>query len=237
MFSAKNPSAVIGRKGAPGWPELRGEIHTKAHGIGGYLSKTNTLTNADGATCWEWRATILTDGAYSVEDAAGDFYPLVVRMPHGRFLAGWTMGEGMITSIPELDIVTDEDEAKALARECARIAAEHEAEYQEEQMGERIEQGAESKIVCIREGSAVYTADEQCQNLIDEACALLDCNPEQLANIDPEDADFDEHEALEENARLYEEKLESAGYTIVWNDGFVIYKDLTDEELEYVNEF
>lgn len=133
VFTAKNPAPVIGRKGSAGWPELRAEVHTRANGIGGYLSSNYALTNADGQTCWDWRATILSDGVYSIEDAAGDFYPLVVRLPHGRFLAGWTMGEGMVTDIPTIDILTDEDEAKGLAKECARIAAEREAEYQAEQ--------------------------------------------------------------------------------------------------------
>lgn len=102
---------------------------------------------------------------------------------------------------------------------------------------QEIEKSIESKVIAIREGSALYTADEQNQNLVDEACAILDVNPEHLTNISEDDEDYDESEALEEIARAYEDKLSAAGYTVIWNDGFVIYKDLTDEEVEYVSNF
>lgn len=57
---------------------------------------------------------------------------IVARLPHGRFLAGYAMGEHMAAAI-EPEIFTDESQAAAMADECARIAAENEIEYQEKQ--------------------------------------------------------------------------------------------------------
>lgn len=108
------------------------------------------------------------------------------------------------------------------------LKAAHEAE---------LEASIESKVVCIRDGSCTYTAEEVCGNLIAEACGILDVNPENFGyEYDEDDPDgLTEYEALSSIADEYESKLADAGYTVVWNDGFVIYKDLTDEELEYLN--
>lgn len=54
---------------------------------------------------------------------------LVLRLPHGRFLAGWTMGEGMASACEER-LYHDIAEAAQAADELARIAAEREREYQ-----------------------------------------------------------------------------------------------------------
>ena len=56
---------------------------------------------------------------------------IVVRLTHGRMLAGWTMGEGMCASIECDEIFTDEIEAARCADGLAESAAESEREYQE----------------------------------------------------------------------------------------------------------
>lgn len=62
-------------------------------------------------------------------DEFTSFRGLVLRLPHGRFLAGWTMGERMASAV-ESQLFDDEHEAAMHADECARVAAEHEADYQ-----------------------------------------------------------------------------------------------------------
>lgn len=56
---------------------------------------------------------------------------IVVRLTHGRMLAGWSMGEGMYASIECDEIFTDEIEAARYADGLAESAAESEREYQE----------------------------------------------------------------------------------------------------------
>lgn len=58
--------------------------------------------------------------------------PVVLRLPHGRgFLAGWTMGEGMASSV-DFDIYTDEADAwraaDSMAERAAEAALDHQAE-------------------------------------------------------------------------------------------------------------
>lgn len=56
---------------------------------------------------------------------------IVVRLTHGRMLAGWSMGEGMCASIECDEVFTDEIEAARRADGLAESAAESEREYQE----------------------------------------------------------------------------------------------------------
>lgn len=64
--------------------------------------------------------------------------PVVLRLPHGRgFLAGWTMGAGMASTI-EPGLYLDEKDAWRAADSAAESAAEAEREYQAEER-ERIE--------------------------------------------------------------------------------------------------
>ncbi len=74
----------------------------------------------------------LTDVEYSC-DEFGDqtIRGLILRLPHGRFLAGHTMGEGMASGVAST-VYTDEDEARYAADEEARTVAEREREYQEQ---------------------------------------------------------------------------------------------------------
>lgn len=54
---------------------------------------------------------------------------IVVSLPHGRFLAGWSMGEGMASTVDACLYDTAEDAAYA-ADSMAESAAEDEYEYQ-----------------------------------------------------------------------------------------------------------
>lgn len=57
--------------------------------------------------------------------------PVVLRLPRGRgFLAGWTMGANMASSI-DFDVYDDERSAWFAADSMAEQAAEREREYQE----------------------------------------------------------------------------------------------------------
>lgn len=75
-------------------------------------------------------------GGYRIDD--GDAYmPVVLRLPRGRgFLAGWTMGKGMASSVG-FTIYQDESDAWRVADREAQSAAASEAEYRaQDQEGE-----------------------------------------------------------------------------------------------------
>jgi hypothetical protein len=85
---------------------------------------------------WYWAdeidgARINHTGWYTDDDAVGDLMRgIVLRLPHGRgFLAGWSLGKGMASSI-EGDLYTDIIEAARAADSTAQHAAENEREYQ-----------------------------------------------------------------------------------------------------------
>lgn len=66
-------------------------------------------------------------------DEFGDYCTIrgiVARLPHGRYMAGWSMGDGMSSALyPELfDDITD---AARMADEHARVAADIEREIRE----------------------------------------------------------------------------------------------------------
>jgi len=63
---------------------------------------------------------------------------IVVRLSHGRMLAGWTMGEGMASECDGTTIYTDAIEAARDADTMAEQTAEREREYQEQER-ERID--------------------------------------------------------------------------------------------------
>ena len=59
---------------------------------------------------------------------------IVARLPHGRgFLAGWTMGEGMI-SVLERDVYPDLESAISAADDLAMYAAEREYETETQEI-------------------------------------------------------------------------------------------------------
>jgi hypothetical protein len=94
------------------------------------------------------------------------------------------------------------------------------------------EANIDAKVVVIREGSSSRTSEELLEVFVEDACDLLDVNP-QVDSFNEEDR----FEALESARSEYENQLANAGYTVVWDDGFVIYKDLGMRELNYIREF
>lgn len=70
------------------------------------------------------------DGYYTDEWCEETIRPIVARLSHGRMLAGWTMGEGMATSVDVSDVLTDECDAWVRAHAMAERAAEEERDYQ-----------------------------------------------------------------------------------------------------------
>jgi len=85
---------------------------------------------------WTWAddisgAGIRHNGWFCDEFGGETIRGIVVRLTHGRMLAGWSMGEGMCASISCDEIFTDEIEAAQCADELAKSAAETEREYQE----------------------------------------------------------------------------------------------------------
>lgn len=101
------------------------------------------------------------------------------------------------------------------------------------------DQELETKVTTIREGSSLRTADELCVVFIEDACGLLGntFSPE-LESIELTDgyASEEDSEELSDAARECDERLVSAGFTTVWNDGYVIYKDLSEDCAEYLAE-
>ena len=86
-------------------------------------------------TRWQWAddvegASIRHTGWWT--DDYGDsekIRGIVVLLPYGRFMAGWSMGEGMASTI-EPGVFDDIDDAARMADEHARVAADNEREYQ-----------------------------------------------------------------------------------------------------------
>lgn len=94
-----------------------------------YLDSDFTLAR------WKWAdetdARIDHTGWYTDEHGDADkIRGLVVLLPHGCFLAGWSMGENMISFV-EREIYTDETEAAYAADSLAEYAAEKERENEE----------------------------------------------------------------------------------------------------------
>lgn len=76
---------------------------------------------------WEWASD--TEW-YCDEFGDQTMRGIILRLPHGRFLAGYSMGESMSSGV-SATLYTDESEARAAADEEARTTAESEREYQE----------------------------------------------------------------------------------------------------------
>ena len=95
-------------------------------------------------TRWQWcddveGASIRHTGWFTDDYGDSDkIRGIVILLPHGRFMAGWSMGEGMASTI-EPGIFDDIDEAARMADEHARVAADNEREYQESQETENEE--------------------------------------------------------------------------------------------------
>lgn len=67
---------------------------------------------------------------YADEDT--EYIPITAALPNRRgFLAGWTMGPGMLSCLDCTTIYADSDEAERAAHDEAERAAERDREYQE----------------------------------------------------------------------------------------------------------
>ena len=73
-------------------------------------------------TRWEWAGDIVNldhNGWYTDPDGCGDTIKgIVARLPHGRFLAGWSMGKNMASAVDD----TLYDDAKDAARAADQLA-------------------------------------------------------------------------------------------------------------------
>lgn len=95
------------------------------------------LNDAGSPSRWQWcdkvdGARIKHTGWFCDEFRDSKIRGLVVRLPHSRFLAGWSMGEGMCGEVDGA-LYTDEVAAAYAADSMAEDVAEREREYQEEQ--------------------------------------------------------------------------------------------------------
>lgn len=125
---------------------------------GGYY--TAPKPNADGkgfylddSIRWKWcddvaDARIRHTGWFCDEYQDSKIRGIVILLSHGRYLAGWSMGEGMASEL-SYDIYFDEIDAARDADTMAEDAAERECEYQEEQQRlqdeEEANQGADEE--------------------------------------------------------------------------------------------
>ena len=89
-------------------------------------------------TRWQWADDV--EGAHISHsgwftDDYGDsekIRGIVVLLPHGRYMAGWSMGEGMASTI-EPGVFDDIVDAARVADSIAENAADNEREYQAQQ--------------------------------------------------------------------------------------------------------
>jgi hypothetical protein len=83
---------------------------------------------------WEWADEVVRlnhTGWYCDNYQDETIRGIVLRLPHNRgFLAGWSMGEGMMSEI-ELDIYPDQESAAYAADSSAEYAAERQREHEE----------------------------------------------------------------------------------------------------------
>ena len=89
-------------------------------------------------TRWEWAddvegAHISHSGWWTDEYGDGErIRGIVVLLPHGRYMAGWSMGKGMASTI-EPGVFDDIVDAARVADSIAENAADNEREYQAQQ--------------------------------------------------------------------------------------------------------
>lgn len=76
---------------------------------------------------------------------------IVARLPHGLFMAGWSMGEGMASEV-DATVFDSEVYAAFVADSMAERAAENEREYQEREEAEREEE--EQRLAACQGGDA-----------------------------------------------------------------------------------
>ena len=89
-------------------------------------------------TRWQWcddvdGASIRHTGWFCDEYGDGDkIRGIVILLPHGRYMAGWSMGKGMASTI-EPGVFDDIVDAARVADSIAENAADNEREYQASQ--------------------------------------------------------------------------------------------------------
>jgi len=83
----------------------------------------------------------------------------------------------------------------------------------------------EKKVHTIREGSCSRTAEELTQVFFADAQFILQSKK------------LEARELGEDDIREVEGLLSDAGFTTFWDDGYVIYKDLTEDEARYLDGF
>ncbi len=91
---------------------------------------------------WEWASD--TEW-YADDDGHTTMRGIILRLPHGRFLAGYSLGEGMASGVGA-HVYDDEAEALAAADEEARTVAESEREYQAEEHARLDEEEREASL-------------------------------------------------------------------------------------------
>ena len=89
---------------------------------------------------WKWADEMdsvnIRHSGWFVDDYQGQtIRGIVILLPHGRYLAGWAMGELMAASV-DAKVYRCPVEAACAADEEARCAAEREREYQAQQAAE-----------------------------------------------------------------------------------------------------
>jgi hypothetical protein len=102
-------------------------------GVGFYL-------DSDGQpfTRWVWCDEVVSlrhTGWFCDEYQGQKIRGIVVRLPHGRFLAGWSMGENMASSV-DAEVYTCERDAAYAADGLAESAADAEREYQANELAQ-----------------------------------------------------------------------------------------------------
>ena len=115
---------------------------------------------------WKWCDEIVGrinhKGWYSDEYREGTIRGLVMRLPNNRgFIAGWSYGEGMFSSV-DYDVFLDESDAAYCADSMAENAAEREREYhareEEKEREEEAEREAENERIYRRFQDAMANA-------------------------------------------------------------------------------
>lgn len=101
---------------------------------------------------------------YTDNDGSGDLMrPIVARLAHGRgYLPGWTLGEGMASTLDYSTIYDDARDAARAAHSLAENDAEREREYQERER-ERIQ--AEERAEDLRK--MTHKAGDDLETMVD----------------------------------------------------------------------
>lgn len=115
---------------------------------------------------WKWCDEIVGrinhKGWYSDDYQEGTIRGIVMRLPNNRgFIAGWSYGEGMFSSV-DYDVFLDESDAAYCADSMAENAAEREREYhareEEKEREEEAEREAENERIYRRFQDAMANA-------------------------------------------------------------------------------